>query len=102
MNLNSVIDVQITQNSVHMSQAGFGGIMLLGFHTAWTDLSREYSDGQEMLSNGFKKDDPLYLAACRLKMQSPAVTSFKVGRRSSKDAKTIVDDLNALYEADSG
>jgi hypothetical protein len=101
MNLNSVIDVQITQNSVHMSQAGFGGIMLLGFHTAGPDLSHEYSDAQEMLGNGFKKDDPLYVAACRLKMQSPAVTTFKVGRRSSKEAKTIVDDLNALYEADS-
>lgn len=101
MNLNSVIDVQITQQSVHMSQAGFGGIMLLGFHTAWTDLCREYSDAQEMLSDGFKKDDPLYLAACRLKMQSPAVTSFKVGRRSSKEAKAVVDDLSAVYEADS-
>ena len=29
MNLNSIIDVSITQQSIHMSQAGFGGIMLL-------------------------------------------------------------------------
>jgi hypothetical protein len=102
MNLNSVIDVSITQQSVHMSQAGFGGIMLLGFHTVWTDLSRDYSDAEQMLKDGFKKEDSLYLAASRLKMQTPAVSTFKIGRRKSKEPKTIVDDLNAVYEADSG
>lgn len=91
MNLDSIINLSITSESVQMSQAGFGMPQILGKSAPWPELVRAYADPSEMLTDGFKKDDPLYRAALKLKSQSPCVKSFKIGH----------GDLNALYEADS-
>src|SRR3989338_11084945 len=91
MDLDSIINLSITSESVQMSQAGFGMPQIVGKSAPWAEPVRAYADPSEMLTDGFKNDDPLYRAALKLKSQSPCVKSFKIGH----------GDLNALYEADS-
>lgn len=91
MSLDSIVNVTITNQSISMSQAGFGMPLILGKSAPYKDKTREYADVSEMLIHGFKETDPLYLSALKLKSQSPCVTRFKIGQ----------GDINALYEADS-
>jgi hypothetical protein len=92
MSLDSIVEVNITNQSVSMSQAGFGVPLILGPSRIEGETKVDiYSDLSEMLNDGFKTDSPLYRSALKLKSQSPCVTTFKIGQ----------GDLNAVYEADS-
>lgn len=91
MSLDSIVNVTITNESVSMSQAGFGVPLILGESAPWKEKVRIYSDLSGMLKDGFQTDSPLYQSALKLKSQSPCVTIFKIAQ----------GDLNAVYEADS-
>lgn len=57
--------------------------LLLGYHTRWADLTREYRSTTGMISDGFVATDPLVLMAQQLKAQNPCIETFKVGRRAT-------------------
>ena len=60
MSLDSIVNVSITNQSVSMTQAGFGVPLILGKSAPWKEKVRIYSDPSEMLNDGFKDGDPLY------------------------------------------
>jgi hypothetical protein len=101
LNLDSIIRLTVTQQSVKMTQAGFDVPLIAGYHTHGSSLVSEHYDAQELLQAGFTVDDPIYLAAARLKMQMPAPATFKIGRLASREPADFVDGLSAIYNADS-
>lgn len=71
-------DVSITDRSP--TSSNFGTPLLVGYHTAWVDRTREYSEADDMLVDGFTTSSPLYKMAVALKSQNPAPKTFKIGR----------------------
>lgn len=89
-NLDRFVRSTITRSTRTVSRRGFGIAMLVGFHTAFLDRVREYEAADDLLDDlvagGYSASEaakhPLYLAARRLKAQSPSPPRFKVGRRA--------------------
>ena len=57
--------------------------ILIGYHTAYADYVREYHSLTELNADGIVPGRPLYRMAQALLAQTPAPTSFKVGRRTN-------------------
>jgi hypothetical protein len=80
----SDLDDIIVENIIvqdHVPDApSFDMALLLGYHTAWTDSTRPYSQAKEMLADGFLVTDDLYLMAVAFKAQPNAPQNFKIGR----------------------
>src|SRR5689334_2037846 len=87
--IDDVIDIAVTVTDKAPSKPNFGTPLLAGYHTAWLDLVREYSEADEMLDDGFDDDDALYKMAVALKSQSPCPKTFKVGRLATAFTQTI-------------
>lgn len=82
--LDEIIDIQISVSDKAVSVPNFGTPMLFGYHTAWTsDFVREYSQADDMLTDGFSASHYLYKAALAIKAQDPCPKTFKIGRRST-------------------
>lgn len=78
--MSEVIKVNTTVSDKAPTKPNFGTPMLVGFHTAWADRVREYSEASDMLDDGFTTDDDLYQMALIAKSQEPSPETFKVGR----------------------
>lgn len=89
VNLSRFARSTITRSTRTVSRRGFGVALLAGFHTAFLDRVREYSDTDAMLEDGFEATHPLYLAGRALKSQDPSPPSFKVGRRVGAPAQIL-------------
>lgn len=83
MSLDTLVQVTISVEASAPTRANFGMPLLLGYHTFWPGLTREYTEAAEMVDDGFPVTHPLYLMATRLEAQNPHPTSFKVGRRKT-------------------
>ncbi len=81
--MSDFISQQITVSDKAPAKENFGIPLLVGFHTAWADRVREYSEADEMLDDGFTADDDLYKKAVVAKSQGLAPATFKVGRLSA-------------------
>lgn len=98
--LDQVIDLQITITDKAPSRPNFGMPLLAGYHTAWLDRVREYSEADDMLDDGFTTSSPLYKMAVALKSQSPCPSSFKVGRLALPYTQTITLEMLSAVETD--
>lgn len=87
--LEDIVDSQVTVSDKAPSRPNFGMPMLVGYHTAWIERVHEYTDADEMLTDGFLATSPLYLAAVALKSQSPSPAKFKVGRLANAYTQTV-------------
>lgn len=89
MGLDQLVNLSITTATKTPSKRGFGTPLIVAYHNAWADLSREYSQPSEMLSDGFTANDWAYRAAVTVKSQNPAPKTFKVGRRTTAPDRTV-------------
>ncbi len=87
--LDDIVSVAVTVTDKAPTKASFGIPLLAGYHTAWLDYVREYSEADDMLDDGFVATDPLYLAALVLKSQEPAPPRFKIGRLATAFTQTV-------------
>ncbi len=82
--LDSVVSVNITANTVTPSRAGFGTALILGYHTRNTDDYRVYTDTAGMADDGFVSGvDEEYDMARALFSQNPAPERVVVARMTS-------------------
>jgi hypothetical protein len=92
MSLSDFVTINITTVDPGVTQAGFGTVLILGYHTNWTDtLVREYSSLAGLATDGFASADGngIYRAAAKLLAQNPRPTSFKVGRRTTGSTQKL-------------
>jgi hypothetical protein len=89
VSLDRFVTVDITRATRTVSRRGFGTVMLAGYHTAWADRVRSYSDPDDMVSDGLPDFHPLVLAARSLVAQDPRVPTFKIGRRVGAPIQTM-------------
>lgn len=96
--LDQIIDLQITISDKAPSVPNFGMPMLLGYHTAWPELVKEYVAADDMLTDGFTTASPLYKKAVALKSQTPSPATFKVGRLQTAYTQTVTLEMLTAVE----
>lgn len=84
-----IVSVTITNETRTPTQAGFGTPLIMAYHTVFPDRVREYSTLDELVDAGFSTDSAVYRMATQLLSQSPAPSSFKVGRRANAPTQSI-------------
>ncbi len=89
MPIADVLTVSISVSGAGPTRAGFGEPMLVGYHTHYTDRSREYTTLAGMVADGFVVTDPLYLMAQNVFAQQPSPTAVKIGRRALAMTQTL-------------
>lgn len=89
MSLQDLINVQISATGNLPAQAGFGVPLIAAYHTKYPDLVRYYSNLSGLVLDGFSTTGEVYLAASAILNQSPNVTQFAVGRRTSLDVQAL-------------
>ncbi len=89
MPLSDIVDVTITTQTKGIAQAGFGTPIIVGYHDAFLELVREYSDLASLVTDGITVNHPIYKAAQAIMGQSPHPSTFKVGRRALAFTETI-------------
>jgi len=88
--LDSIVSVQITAETLTPDQANFGIPLIAAYFptTVFPERVRAYASPQEMVDDGFGANDPAVRAAQRL-IQNPKVEQFKVGRRASAHSQDV-------------
>ena len=99
MSLDSIVRINISSQSLHMAQAGFGVPLIIGEHDIFTQRVQTYRELSDLLVEGFKTTDRIYEIASALLSQSPAVEKFKIGRRAP--GEDIIAAFDAIYAEDS-
>lgn len=89
MSLDTIVNVTVSRDTRAPTQRGFGVPILVGYHSAWADRVREYSDPSEMLTDGFTVSHHLYKQATALKSQDPSLATFKIGRRANAFTQVV-------------
>lgn len=82
MPLSDIVHVTITTATKGIAQAGFGTPLIVGYHDAFLDRVREYTDLPALVTDGISVNHPIYKAAVAVMGQTPHPESFKVGRRA--------------------
>ncbi len=103
MSLDTIVRVNITSQSLRMSQAGFGTPLIIAKHDYWDERVMSFSDPAELIAAAKTSADalsksPLYLMAQSLISQTPRVPKFKIGLR--KAAETVEEALNHIVLED--
>jgi hypothetical protein len=86
--LDDIVDVSVSANTTTPTRPGFGTPMFVGYHTVFPETSRTYTKADDMISDGFTVNDPLYRMAAAAFKQNPRVKKIKIGRLSSAVADT--------------
>lgn len=81
MAINEVVKVNISRDSVRVTQKGFGIPLILGQHTRFPERIREYGS-IEAVSADFETADPEYKKAQALFSQRINPEKIKIGRRA--------------------
>lgn len=88
--MGSIVSVNVTRATRTPTAAGFGTVALFGYHNLFQDISREYGDLSEMVTDGFTTYDPLYLMAAAAFGQSPRPETVLVCKASvSAQSQTV-------------
>ena len=99
MSLDSIVRINISSQSLHMAQAGFGVPLIIGEHDVFTERVQTYRELSDLPVEGFKTTDRIYEIASALLSQSPAVEKFKIGRRAP--GEDIIAAFDAICAEDS-
>lgn len=89
--IDGIVTVTITANTVSPTRAGFGTPGLVSYFptSVFPERVRAYSLLTAMVSDGFLVTDPAYLMAVAVKAQNPSPTSWKVCRRALAPVQTL-------------
>ena len=97
-NIDRIVSVQIALNTAGISKEGFSTLMIVGATTAVLPRVSTYTSSTQMIQDGFKATDPLYLMAADFFSQIPHPNAIKVGRRQIDDVAITVNNLLAEGE----
>jgi hypothetical protein len=87
--LDEIVSVTITTTSAGLTQRGFGTPLVAGYHTAWLERVRTYTDEADVIDDGIPEDHPVYLAVQSIFAQNPRPPQVKVGRRAGAPTQAI-------------
>jgi hypothetical protein len=90
-NIDRIVNVQISLQSTGINKKDFSTILVVGPHVLSLPRVSAHTSASDMLLDGFKASDPLYLAVADAMSQTPRPRQVKVGRRQV-DAVTIQID----------
>lgn len=82
MSLSQIVNVSVTNASPRVTQQGFGIPLILGYHTAFPELVRFYTELSGVAAD-FSVADPEYKAAAAMFSQNPSPEQIAIGRRAS-------------------
>ena len=97
-NIDRIVSVQIALNTAGISKEGFSTLMIVGATTAVLPRVSTYTSSTQMIQDGFKETDPLYLMAADFFSQIPHPNVIKVGRRQIDEVAVTVNTLLAEGE----
>lgn len=89
MSLADIFNVSVSSTSRTPSRAGFGVVLLLCYHTAYSARVRSYTSLAGMVSDGLTSTTPAYQMASAAFAQNPRPVRVKVGRRATAFSKTL-------------
>lgn len=92
-NLDRVANVQIALNTTGISAEGFSTLLIVGTHDIKPTAVLSYTSVDDMISDGFKADDALYLAAADAFAQTPRPSVVKIGRIAPQSYIITVDEV---------
>lgn len=96
------VTVTITRQTASVSRAGFG-IPLIFAPTSKVDMLEEFSDPNDMLSEGYTEDSPAFKTAKVAKSQNPSIERFFVGKAPSEAMVVeLTIELTNTADADVG
>jgi hypothetical protein len=94
MSLDSIVNVTITSQNLHMSQAGFGTPLIIAEHGYWPERVKSFSELAELSATNVASESVLYRTSESLLSQTPRVPKFKIGLRHS--GESIEEALRAI------
>lgn len=100
--INQIVQVQISQQTQAVPQAGFGIPLIIGTsNRIGSDFIRYYSSTAGMLSDGFLTSDPEYIYASKAFSQALAPQLVGIGKRTggsmATDLQNIINQSNLWY-----
>ena len=90
MSITDVVQLTITRSARPLERAGFGTMLFLSMHRAWSDLIRYYTQATQLLDDGFMESDHAYLEAVSYFSQEPKPQRLAVGRLGTADACLVL------------
>ncbi len=78
--LSTIVDLQITEQSVGITAAGFGVMLILSANATFPERARYYQDTTDASSDGWAATSPEYLAIAAAKAQNPSPPLIGIGR----------------------
>ena len=94
MNLDKIITINISKNTLQMSQTGFGIPLIIAEHD-WPERIKVFSDITEL-----PKCDAKLFGMCKaLSSQNPKVSKFKIGKKAKNES--IIEAFKAIKDEDS-
>lgn len=89
MGLREIVNVQITRETKPLPQKGFGVLLIMGVHKAFTERVRYY-DSIDTVADDFVSTSAEYKAANVAFSQSPSPVLVGIGRRQAENASIRV------------
>ena len=89
--ISEIVNVNISRETSAVTRASFGVMMHLSLTRVFDEdeLTREYTNVADMLTDGFKTTDTAYIAANALFSQEVSPESVIIGERGCADAVTL-------------
>ena len=89
MALTDYATINITQNTVGLTKAGFGTGMYVSYKAAWAERTRLYGQYTDVLTDFPSVTGPEALVAAAYFAQSPAPPLLMIGRGANKPTKIV-------------
>lgn len=89
MPIDDVVNITVSLSAAGPTREGFGEPLIAAYTSVFSGRTMEFSSLSEMISAGFSATDPAYLAATKVKSQTPSPPKFKVGRRGLSYTQTL-------------
>ena len=89
MTLNDFSNITVSASAPALTQVGFGTIGILAYHTLNADLSRTYTDLDQLVTDGFATNGAAYRAVQQAFSQNPRVPSVKLLRAGHAATITV-------------
>lgn len=95
--LNDIVNITVSASATLTALKGFNIGLIVGNSTAITAATRtkEYTDLEGMIEDGFTSDSSEYKAAVLYFSQSPRPSKVIIGRWDTSDAETVTEALMA-------
>jgi hypothetical protein len=89
MTLADFSTITVSATAPALTQVGFGTLGILAYHTHNTDLTRTYTELDQMVTDGFATNSAAYKAAKQAASQTPRVEKWKILRAEHAATVTV-------------